>query len=109
MSRKLNPGEVYTHVSLEGLTTWKMGGIADRLYRPKNLADLSEFLKTVSPDEPIMFLGMGSNILIRDGGIRGTVILTQGGLSELTYDGEFVRAEAVLPQRKSLDLLQNIT
>ncbi len=97
MSRKINPGELYTHIELDSLTTWKMGGTADRLYRPKNLQDLQEFLKKLylqNPQEPITWLGMGSNVLIRDGGIRGTVILTQGALSELTCDGELIRAEA---------------
>lgn len=95
MSRKINPGELYTHLSLDSLTTWKMGGTADKLYRPLNLQDLQDFLKTLPPNEPITWLGMGSNVLIRDGGIRGTVILTQGALSELSLeDNRWVRAEA---------------
>lgn len=97
MSRKIIPGELYKNIELDGLTTWKMGGKAERLYRPKNLEDLKNFLKKLEqefPAQPIIFLGMGSNILIRDGGIKGTVILTQGGLVDLSCDGDLIRAEA---------------
>jgi len=97
MSRKIIPGELYTQMELDGLTTWKMGGKAERLYRPKNLEDLKKFLKKLDqdfPNQPLTFLGMGSNVLIRDGGIKGTVVLTQGGLMDLSCDGELIRAEA---------------
>lgn len=63
-------------------TSWRVGGPADYLYVPSNKSDLVAFLRQVPGDEPIMFLGLGSNVLVRDGGIRGTVIGLQGALGE---------------------------
>jgi len=64
-------------------TSWRVGGPADRLYHPANLEDLCAFLKTLPPEEPIHFIGLGSNLLVRDGGIRGTVIHMHAALNEL--------------------------
>lgn len=55
-------------------TSWRIGGPADRYYRPQDSADLVAFLKTLEPDVPITWLGLGSNVLIHDDGIRGVVI-----------------------------------
>jgi len=57
-------------------TSWRIGGTADKYYRPVDAEDLAEFLATLSPDEPVTWLGLGSNVLISDEGIRGTVIHT---------------------------------
>lgn len=62
-------------------TTWHIGGVADRYYRPADVEALSSFLASLAPDEPITFLGLGSNVLISDAGIRGTVIHLLGGSS----------------------------
>jgi len=64
-------------------TRWRVGGLADCLYKPASVDDLAQFLATLSPSESIFWLGLGSNLLIRDGGIRGTVILTAGLLDEI--------------------------
>lgn len=69
-------------------TSWKVGGIADRVYRPADLDDLQVFLGTLANDEPLVWVGLGSNLLVRDGGIRGTVIKMAGALTELTQLGE---------------------
>jgi UDP-N-acetylmuramate dehydrogenase len=55
--------------------SWRAGGKADRFYAPLQLADLSNFLKQLAPNEPLLFVGLGSNLLVRDRGFRGTVIL----------------------------------
>ncbi len=55
-------------------TTWRIGGPADVYYRPNNTHDLARFLASRPQDEPITFLGLGSNVLISDAGLRGTVI-----------------------------------
>lgn len=81
--------------SLSELTSWRVGGVADHLYQPADLADLSAFLQTIAHDEPLTWLGLGSNVLIRDGGIRGTVIHTQGSLTALSQpEALLIRAEA---------------
>lgn len=88
-------GQLEENILLARLTSWRVGGPAERLYRPADLDDLAVFLKTLAHDEPITWLGLGSNLLIRDGGIKGTVIMTQGLLNEMTLqpDGT-IRAEA---------------
>jgi UDP-N-acetylmuramate dehydrogenase len=55
--------------------SWRAGGRADRFYAPSSLAHLSAFMKQLPPSEPLLFVGLGSNLLVRDGGFRGTVIL----------------------------------
>ena len=67
-------------------TSWRVGGPADRLYHPASLDDLCAFLKTLPPEEPVHFIGLGSNLLVRDGGIRGTVIHMHAALSELRIE-----------------------
>jgi UDP-N-acetylmuramate dehydrogenase len=70
-------------------TSWRVGGPARRFYRPSDIADLAAFLRERPADEPMFWLGLGSNLLIRDGGFRGTVIATQGRLSAITTTGDF--------------------
>ncbi len=79
---------------LERYTSWRVGGKADRLYVPSSLEDLAETLVGVKPEEPIYFIGLGSNLLVRDGGVRGTVIVMHQALSALRMDGGFLYAEA---------------
>ena len=83
------------NVSLVKFNTWRVGGLAHQLYEPANLADLAHFLPTLATDDHPIWLGLGSNVLIRDGGISNTVILTSPGLNtlELLDDATF-RAEA---------------
>jgi UDP-N-acetylmuramate dehydrogenase len=61
-------------------TVWGVGGNATRLFRPKRVADLTAFLRQCPAAEPLLWVGLGSNLLVRDGGFAGTVILT-GSLS----------------------------
>jgi UDP-N-acetylmuramate dehydrogenase len=76
-------------------TSWRIGGPADRYYQPADADDLVQFLAQLPPGEPLYWLGLGSNLLVRDGGIRGTVIATSGVLNVLTQiDERTVRAEA---------------
>lgn len=64
-------------------TSWRVGGPADNFYIPADVDDLKEFLNSRVDDEPCLWLGLGSNLLIRDGGFRGTVISVAGMLAEL--------------------------
>ncbi|MGH8690104.1 MAG: FAD-binding protein, partial [Burkholderiales bacterium] len=68
--------------------SWRAGGPADRFFVPTDLNGLCAFLKAVSSGEPVLFVGLGSNLLVRDGGLRGTVILThQPRLAPALRDG----------------------
>ena len=87
-------GKLLLNEPLARYTSWRVGGVADQLYIPAGLDDLSAFLKTFAATENIYFLGLGSNLLVRDGGIRGTVILMHNVLTELKMDGDLVYAEA---------------
>ena len=76
-------GVLHTDESMRRHTSWRAGGPADRCYTPADLEDLSVFLRSVPNDEPLMFVGLGSNLLVRDGGLRGTVIFTHPALGTL--------------------------
>jgi UDP-N-acetylmuramate dehydrogenase len=73
--------------------SWRAGGKADHAYLPADLDDLCAFMATVDRDEPVYFVGLGSNLLVRDGGLRGTVVFTHGALRSLTLEGETADAE----------------
>ncbi len=78
--------------------SWRAGGKADRFYLPHDLDDLCRFLRNLPVDEPLLWLGLGSNLLIRDGGIRGTVLCTLNRLKRLELlPGHVVRVEAGVP------------
>lgn len=88
-------GELLLDYPLSRHTSWRAGGAAERCYRPKDLQDLAGFLRQLPMDEPLCWLGLGSNVLIRDAGILGTVILTLNRLNQLTLiDKNVVRVEA---------------
>lgn len=67
-------------------TSWRVGGKADRLYTPASLDDLAAFLASLDREEPVWFVGLGSNLLVRDGGLRGTVIHLHGTLRNLAIE-----------------------
>ncbi len=64
-------------------TSWRVGGPADWFYTPADIQDLALFLSALDKNEPVMFLGLGSNLLVRDKGIRGAVIALKGSLAEI--------------------------
>ncbi len=69
--------------SMSRYTSWRVGGPVDQLFQPADIDDLATFLAQLPDKEPIHWIGLGSNLLVRDGGIRGTVIATTGFLVEL--------------------------
>jgi UDP-N-acetylmuramate dehydrogenase len=76
-------------------TSWHVGGPADLFFTPANEADLATFLRSLDPAVPVMWIGLGSNLLVRDGGIRGAVIHTHGVFDEFEQLGDTeVRAGA---------------
>jgi UDP-N-acetylmuramate dehydrogenase len=94
-------GEYAEDHALAGYTSWRVGGCAEYFYRPQTLADLQQFLTAVPEDLPVTWLGLGSNTLIRDGGIRGLVVLTLNRLAALAQTDEgLLRVEAGVPCAK---------
>jgi len=87
-------GEVRHDEPLSQHTSWRVGGLAQEFFRPKNRDDLILFLQQRVSEKSILWLGLGSNLLVRDGGYSGTVISTKGCLDEVHLEGELVRAEA---------------
>ncbi len=76
-------------------TSWHAGGAAEIYFTPRDRDDLREFLGTVPEGTPIHFVGLGSNLLVRDGGIRGVVVATQEALLRLErIDANTVYGEA---------------
>jgi UDP-N-acetylmuramate dehydrogenase len=76
-------GRLLENEPLAKHTSWRVGGPADKMYIPFDRQDLIDFIRQLPPEEPVFWIGLGSNLLVRDGGIRGTVINTKGRLKEL--------------------------
>lgn len=86
---------LFENVSLAPLTSWQVGGKARYVYKPETKEDLAAFLKSLPASEPLLVMGLGSNLLVREAGFSGTIILIQGGLSELkSVDETTVFAQA---------------
>ena len=87
-------GELRINEPLAKHTSWRVGGYAQQFYRPGNVQDLAMFLSQLPEEEPVLWLGLGSNLLIRDGGFAGTVISTAGTLQQLNIEDDgIVKAE----------------
>jgi UDP-N-acetylmuramate dehydrogenase len=78
MKQKPGAARVLPNESLRRYTSWRVGGTADLFCRPRTLEELQSFLASVPPEMAVTWLGLGSNVLVRDGGIRGAVICTSG-------------------------------
>ena len=78
-----------------GPQTWfRTGGPAEVLFRPADPEDLATFLSALPADVPVTVLGVGSNLLVRDGGVKGVVIRLMRGFTAITADGNGVLAGA---------------
>lgn len=76
-------------------TSWRVGGPADRYFAATSRQQLQNFIADLPADEPLTWVGLGSNLLVRDGGIRGTVIALAQGLDRISHDREgMVHADA---------------
>lgn len=87
-------GELRRHEPLAKHTSWRCGGAADAAFFPADREDLAAFVRQLSADEPLTVIGLGSNLLVRDGGVRGTVLLLHAALNEIGFDGRLICAEA---------------
>jgi UDP-N-acetylmuramate dehydrogenase len=70
-------------VSMAKHTSWHAGGPADLFFAPRDVPDLAAFLRQLPADIPLLWVGLGSNLLVRDGGFRGAVVQTHGALVAL--------------------------
>lgn len=94
MTQEIQTATLLENEPLARYTSWRVGGTADRLFVPSSLEGLAEMLTGISPEEEIYFVGLGSNLLVRDGGVRGTVIVMHQALKALRMDGAYLYAEA---------------
>jgi UDP-N-acetylmuramate dehydrogenase len=94
-------GQLLVNEPMARHTSWRVGGPADRFYVPADLDDLAAFMKSLPPQEAVHWVGLGSNLLVRDGGVRGTMIMTSGALNALeVLRDHVVRAEAGVASAK---------
>lgn len=87
-------GEYFEGAPLANLIWFRTGGAAEVLFRPKDEADLQTFLKNLRGDVPVTVIGIGSNLLVRDGGVRGVVIKLGKPFGSITHKGDLVTAGA---------------
>jgi UDP-N-acetylmuramate dehydrogenase len=79
-------------------TSWHAGGPADLFFTPRDIMDVASFTRQLPADVPLLWIGLGSNLLVRDGGIRGAVVSTHGALGVLERkSANCIRAEAGVP------------
>lgn len=87
-------GKLTHDAPLARYTSWRAGGHADMLYLPADRDDLSAFLRTLPADLPVTVLGLGSNTLVRDGGLRGAVVVMHDAGAALAVADGLVYADA---------------
>jgi UDP-N-acetylmuramate dehydrogenase len=96
--KKERPGKLLRDELMSKHTTWRVGGPADVYHAPRCRAELLEFFRGLDASTPVYWVGFGSNLLVRDGGIRGVVIATSQALGELrNLGGGVIEAEAGVP------------
>ena len=79
-------------------TSWHVGGPAEVFFNPRDRIDLAAFLRSLAPEVPVYWVGLGSNLLVRDGGLDGVVISTHGALDRLERTNEnCIYVEAGVP------------
>ncbi|GGZ28774.1 UDP-N-acetylmuramate dehydrogenase [Asticcacaulis endophyticus] len=76
-------GRIMTHADMAPFTWFRVGGPADVIFLPADEADLEAFLKALDPAVPVMTVGVGSNLLVRDGGVDGVVIRLGKGFADI--------------------------
>ncbi|ESQ77598.1 UDP-N-acetylmuramate dehydrogenase [Asticcacaulis sp. AC402] len=86
-------GKVLFGEPLAPFTWFRVGGPAEALFIPADPQDLSDFLRQLDPVVPVTCIGVGSNVIVRDGGVEGVVVRLAGrAFAEITIDGEFITA-----------------
>ena len=91
-------GEIRHDEPMSRHTSWRVGGPAETYFKPADLDDLSDFIRQLDPGTPIFWMGLGSNLLVRDGGMPGVVISTASVFNDLEREGDqIVRAGVGVP------------
>ena len=90
-------GRLLANEPLAPLTWFRVGGPAQVLFMPEDEADLAYLLANLSADIPVTVVGLGSNLIVRDGGVAGVVIRLGRGFSEIKVEGERVRTGTAVP------------
>ena len=85
---------VHHNVELKSFNSWKVGGRAEQFLICDNIEKLASYIKTKKIKPPITYVGLGPNLLIRDGGVKGTIIVMHGGLNNINREDKFLYAEA---------------
>jgi len=78
-------GVLAKDVSMKKYNSWRVGGVAEYLYKPYDVNDLSVFLQLVKEKKKITWVGLGSNILVRDQGVEGVVIVLHPSLGKIIF------------------------
>ena len=94
-------GELRANEPTARHVSWRTGGTVAKAYFPADLADMAAFMGQLRTDEPLLLVGLGSNLLVRDGGFAGTVIFTHGLLSGLKLEADgriYVEAGVASPK-----------
>jgi UDP-N-acetylmuramate dehydrogenase len=87
-------GTLAHDVPLARYTSWRCGGSGDRVYIPADRDDLASFIRQLPEGDQLTAIGLGSNLLVRDGGIRGTVVVLHAALNTIDLRDGLVYAEA---------------
>ncbi len=87
-------GRLVSGYDLSGVTWLRVGGPAEWLFMPKDAEDLAAFLAALPPDVPVFPMGVGSNLIVRDGGVKGVVVRLPRAFAEVRVDGNRVIAGA---------------
>jgi len=93
-------GRLLANQSLAELTWFRVGGPAQVLFMPEDEADLSYFLSNLPAEIPVTVIGLGSNLIVRDGGVPGVTIRLGRGFNEIAVEGLDIRAGAAVPDVK---------
>ncbi len=94
-------GRLLANQTLADITWFRVGGPAQALFTPADAADLAYFLANIPADLPVFVIGLGSNLLVRDGGVEGVVIRLGRGFSEIKVEpGQRLRVGAAVPDVK---------
>src|SRR6516165_2362930 len=94
-------GRIAVNVALADFTWFRVGGPAQAVFTPADEADLAYFLAHLPPELPVVVIGLGSNLLVRSGGVPGIVVRLGRGFSAIAIEpGQCIRVGSAVPDAK---------